>query len=30
MRLVPPLIITHKEIEEACEIILKSIDEVMI
>jgi acetylornithine/succinyldiaminopimelate/putrescine aminotransferase len=30
MRLAPPLIITHAEIGEACEIILKSIDELKI
>jgi len=30
MRLAPPLIITHAEIDEACEIILKSIDELKI
>jgi acetylornithine/N-succinyldiaminopimelate aminotransferase len=29
MRLAPPLIISHQEIDEACEIILKSIDEVL-
>ncbi|HRG57374.1 MAG TPA: aspartate aminotransferase family protein [Bacteroidia bacterium] len=30
MRIAPPLIISKEEIEEACEIILKSIDEILV
>jgi 4-aminobutyrate aminotransferase-like enzyme len=29
LRIAPPLIITAREIEEACAIILKSIDEII-